>query len=255
MADTKSRPLKYGTIFWAKGRRKVVYEDMVTYFKTTLIQVVVSPLHDKDFYDAEDVLKQKKMVAAGFKPEVKAIIGKPKPPHWHVYVQFPGHKTLAQARAFFNMDNWGQESYFPYVEPLLTWGGSVRYSCHLNNPEKAQYDPKDVVALNGAKVDALLETSAQQKIETFRQLRDFAMSAHMYEYSDLVDMALDTGNDAMFQMLYDKPSFYDAYMRSVSRRMHDKLGKALRRGDVFDHDGVIVDPVDYALSKANFSEN
>jgi hypothetical protein len=117
----------------------------------------------------------------------------------------------------------------------------VRYLCHLNSPEKYQYDPNDILALNDAKIDALLETSAAQKIETFRELRDYVNENGMYEYADLVDRALDSGDDAMFQMLYDKPSFYDAYMRSVSRRRVAMLNESMRIERERLADGKVVD--------------
>lgn len=225
-----ARPTRYGTVMWATGPQAVNYEDMVAYFKGTMYPVVISPLHDRDTYDEVDVLKQKKLVKAGQKPEVCAVLGEKKPPHYHVYVNFGAHKNLAQARAFFNHDNWGQEPYQPYVEPLNTWDGSVRYTCHLNDPEKAQYSPADVVALNGAKIDALNGMSDVQRIETTKELFAFAHREGMVEFSQLVDHSIESGDDAMFQMLYDKPSFYDAYMRSRGR-MADRHARNLARVD------------------------
>lgn len=213
-----SRPQRYQTVLWASGELAVNILDFIAYAKSTQVPIIISPLHDKDIYDEVDVLKQKKLVKSGEKPEVNAVLGQQKPPHWHVQVDFGGYKTLWQARQFFNFENWGQDMYLPYVEPILRWSGAVRYDLHLDNPEKAQYSPADMLVLNGANASAITDMNDLQRIETTKELFAFVKRERYTEFADLVEYAMESGDDSLFRMLYEKPSYYDAYMRSVARK-------------------------------------
>lgn len=85
------------------------------------VPALVSPLHDKDI-----------------NPN-----GEPKKPHYHVLLIFDGVKSIEQVQLI--RDAVGGVGW----EKVSSQRGYVRYLTHLDNPEKAQYDSKDVKAFGG----------------------------------------------------------------------------------------------------------
>lgn len=80
------------------------------------IPAFISPLHDKDVNPT----------------------GEPKKPHYHVVIMFEGKKSIPQVKEVFEaIGGVG-------VEVVKSLRGYARYLCHLDNPEKAQYEPSDV---------------------------------------------------------------------------------------------------------------
>lgn len=67
----------------------------------------------------------------------------PKKPHHHVMIMFDGKKTMEQAKEIF--DSIGGVG----CEIVKSIRGYARYLCHLDNPEKAQYDPSLVRCIGG----------------------------------------------------------------------------------------------------------
>ena len=60
--------------------------------------------------------------------------GEPKKPHWHVLIMFDSVKTMEQAKEIF--DKVGGVG----CEKVNSLRGYARYLCHLDNPEKFQYN-------------------------------------------------------------------------------------------------------------------
>lgn len=87
-------------------------------FKTPIL---VSPFHDQD----------------------KNVTGEPKKPHYHVLIMFEGMKSQDQVRDLFNQVGGVG------LETVNSLRGYARYLCHLDNPDKYQYFPGDVVQMCG----------------------------------------------------------------------------------------------------------
>ena len=86
-----------------------------------MIPCYISPLHDKDF-NADKT---------------------PKKPHYHVFMIFEGKKSRTQIKEIVErFGGVGQEN-------ILSKRGYARYLCHLDNPEKAQYNTDDVRSFGG----------------------------------------------------------------------------------------------------------
>lgn len=85
------------------------------------LQVLISPLH------CDDV-----------SPD-----GEPKKPHYHVILKFDGPVTQERA------DQIAMCVLGTRCEKVSSLRQYARYLCHLDNPEKAQYETKDVIALGG----------------------------------------------------------------------------------------------------------
>lgn len=105
----------------------VVYKDSALpnwqdVLRDMAIPCFISPYHDKD----ENSDKT------------------PKKPHWHVLFMFDGVKSKDQIKDICDtLRSVGQEN-------VGSTRGYARYLCHLDNPEKVQYDLSEVIVLGGA---------------------------------------------------------------------------------------------------------
>lgn len=131
MANKNAQGESYG-----KGRTRsftaIVYpdsapENWLTILSDLFIPTFISPLHEFDTNEIDNT---------------------PKKPHYHVVLMFDSVKTEEQAKEVFDMIGG-------VVPPSKTFKvqslrGISRYLCHLDNPEKYQYDTSDVRSLCGA---------------------------------------------------------------------------------------------------------
>jgi hypothetical protein len=88
--------------------------------------------HDKDVYTAEDEKENK-----------EHIRGTLKKPHFHIFLKFKNNRLFKEIGHDFGLE----ENYVRYLSNRSrTFDGAVQYLIHYNNPEKYQYDVKEVVS-------------------------------------------------------------------------------------------------------------
>ena len=92
--------------------------------------------------------------------------GEPKKPHYHLMLMFDGKKSKTQVKEIF--DKVGGVG----LEIINSARGYARYLCHLDNPEKVQYNTDDVTCLAGADYQNLIGTSAD-KNRSILEMMDF----------------------------------------------------------------------------------
>lgn len=112
------------------------------------VSAFISPLHDRDE-----------------NPD-----GTQKKPHWHVMLMFEGVKSREQVDAL--LDRVLGENRVKHYETVNSTRGYARYLCHMDNPEKAQYDRADVVSLSGADYDEVISLPSD----------DWAVLDEIFEY-------------------------------------------------------------------------
>ena len=100
-------------------------DDWQSIMKLSGLQILVSPLHDQDLVDGSD-------------DELKK-------PHRHVIAIWRNTTTRRNAQKFFQQFN-GPETILRLESPR----GMARYLIHMDDPDKAQYRPEDVIEFNGA---------------------------------------------------------------------------------------------------------
>lgn len=103
-------------------------------------------LHDKDIYDT-DVYYSEDDEEGHKKGDIKYVAGEVKKPHYHVYFWFGNAVKFTQAVEV--MESCGG----CMIAPILNKVAAIRYLTHIDHPEKAQYDVKDVVIKNGLNFD------------------------------------------------------------------------------------------------------
>ena len=125
MTDNKSkkefsdcRTRNYATVVYPESAPNNWQEILAAHF----VPAFISPLHENDINPT----------------------GEPKKPHFHVILMFDGKKSVEQAKSVFDTINGVG------CEVVKSIRGYSRYLCHLDNPEKAQYEPSQVRNLCGA---------------------------------------------------------------------------------------------------------
>ena len=122
------------------------------------IPAFVSPLHQFDVNPSGDVKKS----------------------HFHVLLMFDSLKTPSQAKEIF--------SAFSGVgcEIVNSIRGMARYLCHMDNPEKYQYNPVEVRSFGGADYSGVIELETD-RVKIIADMQDWCRSNGCVSLSDLYD--------------------------------------------------------------------
>ena len=102
----------------------------------TGLSIAVSPLHDKDLNPDGEVKKA----------------------HFHVIACYSGPTSFNVVRALTD------SLHCPIPQPLEQVRGYYRYFTHLDNPEKFQYDSRDITTINGFNIMDFVELTKSEVI-------------------------------------------------------------------------------------------
>lgn len=145
------------------------------------VEALVSPYHDRDF-----------------NPD-----GTPKKPHWHVMLMYDGKKSRAQINEL--RERVIGPDYNRKFEEIGTMRGYARYMCHMDNPEKAEYDKADVVALCGVDYDAIITLPGDDD-RMIGDMMEYIREHEVRYYSDFMLMC-KANNQDWFKLLVSRRSY------------------------------------------------
>lgn len=121
------------------------------------IQALLSPLHDAD----------------------KNPNGENKKPHYHLIIMFNNPATQSKAQDIItDLKGVGCE----HVKEIR---GYARYLCHLDNPEKAQYNVGDVVKFGGVDYVGIISLPTD-KYDMVAEMIDFCDKYSIYSFAMLM---------------------------------------------------------------------
>lgn len=127
--------------------------------------------------------------------------GSPKKPHVHTLFMFEAVKTQEQVldlfRGLFGESEGGSVPGVPAPQMATDRGAVVRYMAHMDNPDKAQYDPNEIVGHNGADPAEILRYSA-----TETRMMIIAMEEYI-EQNGILELA-----DFSAAIRYDHPEWH-----------------------------------------------
>lgn len=186
MAERKAsdaRKRNFATVVYPESAPEDWRAILAGYF----VPAFISPLHDKDLN----------------------ATGEPKKAHYHVMLMFDGKKSEEQVKTVFeSIGGVGLER----VESLR---GYARYLCHLDNPEKAQYNPSDVVSLNGSDYSYTIGIVAD-KYKAVREMIAFCKANEIVSYAELLEYA-SVEQDTWFRVLCDSGTVVmKEYLKSIT---------------------------------------
>lgn len=171
------------------------------------VAALISPLHDQDTNPS----------------------GEPKKPHYHVLVMYENVKDFEkQVKPLFDaIGGVGRES-------INSLRGYARYLCHLDNPEKHQYNPSDVKSFGGAdyfEIISLPSDDRKELIELFAYIRRNSI----YSISELLDISA-IYHPQWFELITTRKAYIvDKYMKSLQ---WEKESDYSRKSYYSDKDGI-----------------
>lgn len=149
------------------------------------VPAFVSPLHNRDL-----------------NPD-----GELKKPHWHVLIMFDSVKTMKQAKELFDLIGGVG------CQKVNSMRGNSRYLCHLDNPEKAQYDVGEVKAFAGADYHEICSLVSDRYV-AIRDMLEFCECYDIISFADFLVYCSENRFD-WFKILCDGGSFVlKEYMKS-----------------------------------------
>lgn len=90
----------------------------------------------------------------------------------------------------------------------------MRYHCHLDDPDKAPYDIKDIVDLNSFKCGKYLKESMVSDVDSVREIKKIIKENNILFFNELDDFLDD-----------NYPILYEEFVtnRNVSRQVKDYI--------------------------------
>lgn len=153
----------------------------------TGLQIAISPLHDKD----------------------ENPTGEKKKPHYHILLCYNNTTTGRAVKAL--VDELNQ----PMPMPVDSVRGLYRYFVHKDNPEKYQYDEKDITTINGFNIAEFSELTVTDKSKIKVELIKFIKEQQIYEYSDFIDKVIELDKDDYTLIAMTSTIFFNTYLTSV----------------------------------------
>lgn len=161
-------------------------EDWLSQLAELCIPAFVSPLHDSD----------------------KNPTGEDKKPHFHVMFMFDSVKTREQAEDVIStIGGVG-------CELVQSIRGYARYLCHLDNPDKAQYEVENVRSFGGADYTSVIGL-AVDRYKAIKEMMNFCKDNDIHSYAVLCDWCSENRMD-WFRLLCDNASYViKEYIKSL----------------------------------------
>lgn len=160
--------------------------DWIEQLQKTGLQCAISPLHDKDIDPTGEVKKS----------------------HYHVIATYSGPTSFNVVQALTKSLN------APIPQALEQVRGYYRYLTHKDNPEKHQYDEKEIRTVNGFNISDFVELSKSEVNEIKRKLQGVIRQEEIIEYADLMDYLLDTESHLEYDVASSNTLFFDRYITS-----------------------------------------
>ncbi len=221
----------------------------------TFLEAYISPLHDKDknpdgtpkkphyhvvlawsgpttFSNAKNIMGEFKGV---IQPKVIGSLrgvcrGTPKKPHYHVVLAWSGPTTFSNAKNIMG-------EFKGVIQPKVIGSlrGVCRYLCHLDNPEKAQYSPEDVICYNGADWNTVINLKSE-KYTAIEEMQAFCDKYRITSFLILNTYARAHRKADWFRTLCDNGSYI---MREYCKSMEWELQNSGSAPSIEDIDAMI----------------
>lgn len=152
--------------------------------------------------------------------------GEKKKAHIHIGLFFAGNKTYEQVKEITDKLNC------PIPERCHSMRALVRYMAHLDNPEKAQYNPAEIIGHGGVDVAELLRPSSSERYTIIAEMVKYVQKNNITEFHQLVDYAVVEHFDDWFPLLCDSCAFVMGQYIKSQRHSHKAIVEALKEGSV-----------------------
>lgn len=164
-------------------------DDWIQQLQLSGLQYAISPLHDKDKHEDGS--------------------GRFKKPHYHVIVVYGSPTTYNNVKSLTDRFN------SPIPQALEQVRGYYRYLTHKDNPDKFQYDDKDIITGGGFNIADFIELSKSEVTEIKYKLQQLIREQGFVEYSTFMDYIQDHLDRTNFDVASSHTIFFNTYIKSI----------------------------------------
>lgn len=164
-------------------------ENWKTILQETGCEIAISPLHDKDINDEESKELKKE--------------------HWHVIISY------ANTTTYNNVKNLTDSINSPIPKKLNSIKGMYRYFTHMDNPDKAQYDAREIMHLNGFDENTVTQLTVTQKYIIKQEIIGYIKEFDVRYYSDLLEYLMLKDFD-WFKVALDNTLLFTCVIKSFN---------------------------------------
>lgn len=182
MAEKNKKARHWAIVVYPESAPK----DWQSIIQETGCACAISPLHDSD---------------------VNESTGEVKKPHWHTIISY-GNTTT-----FNNVKELCEKLNAPIPQAINSVKGAIRYFTHKDNPEKFQYDPKDIKTINGFDIEAYSELTTTEIYEIKHSIIEYVRDRNVMHYIDLVCELYELNYD-WFKVCVDNTILFNAIVTS-----------------------------------------
>lgn len=190
--------------------------DWIDIIKQSGLKCAISPLHDRDYNIAQVVEENRE----------------PKKEHYHLILVYGNPTTFANVSKFTQGTLCGT-----IPQPLESVEGMYRYFTHKDNPEKAQYDEKDIQSFNGFNIYDFVDIKKTEVLKIKQELQDLIIAKNFVEYCDFIDYVRFNEDMGHYDVATSNTIFFEKYIasrrNSITSRNHAK--KALKEHNKNDN--------------------
>ena len=180
-----------------------VPSDWLQRLQLSGLQFAVSPLHDKDLDPT----------------------GEPKKPHYHVIVVYGNTTTFNNVKSLTNSLNC------PIPQALEQVRGYYRYFTHMDNPDKYQYDSKDIRCFNGFDISDFIEMTKSEVLQKKLELQGIIRNLNICEYKDFIDYVQDNLDMTYYDIACSNTIFFNTYIKSAKFKALEENHKSSSKSE------------------------
>lgn len=169
------------------------------------LQIAISPLHDKD---------------------LEADGTTPKKPHYHIILIYSGPTSFSVVQTLTKKLN------APAPIPLEAVRGYYRYLTHKDNPEKYQYDEKEIQCLNGFSILDFVELTKTEVLKIKKILIEEIKKNDICEYSTFVDYVMNCLSDNELDVAVNHTFFFDKYLSSRRHKRESVSNSKMTKAEI-----------------------
>lgn len=169
--------------------------------------------------------------------------GTPKKPHYHTLLIFEAVKTAEQVadllKEIFGESDGGSIIGVAMPQRVTDRCAVVRYMAHMDNPDKAQYDPNEIVGHNGADPAEIMRYSATETREMIVAMEEYIEQNGITELATF-SAAIRYDHPEWHTLLATKLTMYfSAFVRS--RRHMAETGQLAPKVQVNEETGEVIE--------------
>ena len=226
----------HACIVWVEelDRLGKTYYDFLGFIEGLNIPAVVSPVHDRDKYTAEDVRKWLKRneddvydpetgEIAPDKVDVVPKVGDAKKAHIHVMLRHSGNRTAGYSSKQF--EDFGLELPTYRWEKVEHVEAMKRYFAHLDQPDKAEYSAFDIHGFCGEDLSCLVKQDTNSKLKVLCELQEYVQQHKVQTYHVLCRHAFATKDLDFINCVTGRASYWTGYFNSMRTERMDFAAK------------------------------